>query len=199
MREAPGKIGIVFYLSLHPITVYQFLFMPTSAPDIVTPETLMECGAVFSSDRKYRYRLWRIWDASLPAVFFVMLNPSRADEYSDDPTLRRVVGFARSWGYGGIYVGNLFPLVSPNPEDLLKASRPRGRNNGQHLIAMLQQSELLICAWGNAPVLKALPAWKIYEFFKRRPAFCLGLNMGGTPRHPLYLRSEVTPIPFSTD
>jgi hypothetical protein len=173
--------------------------MSSSGQHIGTHGNHSVSGAVFSGDRKYRYRLWRIWDASLPAVLFVMLNPSQADEHRDDPTLRRIMGFARNWGYGGVYVGNLFPLVSPYPSDLLKASRPRGRKNEQHLIAMLQQTELLICAWGNASVLKALPYRKGSAVLRQRPAFCLGLNKGGTPRHPLYLRSDAKPIPFSPD
>lgn len=170
--------------------------MPICNAISTTAGTLMERGAVFSRDRKYRYRLWRIWDASLPSVLFVMLNPSHADERRDDPTLRRVMGFAREWGYGGVYVGNLFTLVSPYPSDLLKASRPRGRKNEEHLSTMLGQTELLVCAWGNATILNALPNWKSSVVCRNAPACCLGLNRNGTPRHPLYLRSGQRPQPF---
>ena len=78
----------------------------------------MRKGAIISKDKKHRYRLWRIWDDSLPKALFIMLNPSTADVMLDDPTIRRCIGFAKSWGYGGIYVGNIFSLRSSNPKDL---------------------------------------------------------------------------------
>ena len=38
-------------------------------------------------DGNYRYLLGRKWDANLPQVTFVMLNPSTADHQQDDRTL----------------------------------------------------------------------------------------------------------------
>jgi hypothetical protein len=37
-------------------------------------------GAEFSTDRKYRYALWRKWDAINPLAMFIGLNPSTANE-----------------------------------------------------------------------------------------------------------------------
>ena len=59
-------------------------------------------GAQLSQCRRFRYRLWRVWDGALPSVLFIMLNPSIADECDDDPTIRRCIGFAKAWGFGGI-------------------------------------------------------------------------------------------------
>ena len=67
-----------------------------------------ESGAEFSPDRKYRYALWRIWDKSNPLIMFIGLNPSKANELKDDPTIRRVRRFAFDWGYGGVYMINYF-------------------------------------------------------------------------------------------
>ena len=39
----------------------------------------------FSEDRRYRYWLTRRWGSG-PALMFVSLNPSDADEHHDDPT-----------------------------------------------------------------------------------------------------------------
>lgn len=44
--------------------------------------------ATFSPCRVYRYALWRRWGSGQYAMF-IGLNPSTADEYSDDPTIRR--------------------------------------------------------------------------------------------------------------
>ena len=44
----------------------------------------MEKSAILSTDRKYRYVLTRIWDETKPTVVFIGLNPSIADEETDD-------------------------------------------------------------------------------------------------------------------
>lgn len=50
---------------------------------------MLDSGATISECGKYRYRLWRVWDESLPTCCFVMLNPSKADATEDDPTIRQ--------------------------------------------------------------------------------------------------------------
>lgn len=50
---------------------------------------------------------------------FIMLTPSTADADTDDPTIRRCIGFAKSSGFGGLYVGNLFAYRSTQPIDYL--------------------------------------------------------------------------------
>ena len=65
-------------------------------------------GAIFSTRRKFRYALWRVWGDRENLVLFICLNPSTADETENDPTLNRCIGFAKSFGYGGLLLGNLF-------------------------------------------------------------------------------------------
>ena len=80
----------------------------------------MDSGACFDSTGAYRYRLWREWDVSKPSVTFVMLNPSTAGAKDDDPTIRRCLSFARSWGFGRLEVVNLCAY---------RATSPKGRWN----------------------------------------------------------------------
>ena len=82
-------------------------------------ESTIKRHALLSKDKKYRYSLKRIWDKDKPKVLFIMLNPSLADNYKDDPTIRRLIKFAKLYGYGGFYVGNLFSYITPYPSELL--------------------------------------------------------------------------------
>ena len=72
---------------------------------------LLKSDAIFSPDRIHRYGLWRIWDDALPKVLFIGLNPSTADELKNDPTIRRCIGYAKDWGYGGYIMGNIYCFV----------------------------------------------------------------------------------------
>ena len=59
-------------------------------------------SATISKDGLYRYSLERVWDPSKPTALFICLNPSTADAEIDDPTVRKMVGFAKRFGYGRI-------------------------------------------------------------------------------------------------
>lgn len=52
-------------------------------------------NAILSVDRKYRYILSRTWDETKPTVVFIGLNPSTADEETDDPTIRKCINYAK--------------------------------------------------------------------------------------------------------
>lgn len=149
-------------------------------------------GAIFSPCQKYRYRLWRIWDNEKPKVFFIMLNPSKANVFSDDPTIRRCKQFAYSWGYGGIYVGNLFSFISTDPKLLMEVTDPTGPENMYHLNAMKSKTEITICAWGNKQ------GWPSFISNITKNPYVLELAKDGTPKHPLYLRSNLRPKKYFT-
>ncbi|MFG0274726.1 MAG: DUF1643 domain-containing protein, partial [Phycisphaerales bacterium] len=85
-------------------------------------------SARFDASRRYRYSLRRRWGAGAPCCF-VMLNPSAADESYDDPTIRRCLGFARSWGYPALEVVNLFAWRTHEPRRLLETADPVGPGN----------------------------------------------------------------------
>ena len=106
-------------------------------------------GAVFSDDMVYRYRLWRTWDPELPAVCFIMCNPSTADHEQDDPTIRRCLDFAKQWGYGRLLVGNLFALRATDPQKLRQHPEPTGGpDNDDTIMAMHEEANFTVAAWG---------------------------------------------------
>jgi hypothetical protein len=124
---------------------------------------------------------------------FVGLNPSTADEIQDDPTARKCMRFAESWGYGGIILANLFAYRATHPKKLKVVSDPVGPDNDHWLIKLAKKAEIIVAAWGA------------YGGFMGRDSvvldllgevYCLGLTKERRPRHPLYLRSDCRPVPF---
>lgn len=153
-------------------------------------------GAVISDCGKYRYQLWRIWDDSKPKVLFLMLNPSTADSEQNDPTIIRCINFAKSWEYGGLYVGNLFAYRSTDPKGLLKPFDPVGKHNDYHITIMSEKCEIAVCAWGNFDIVKNMRADHNPIYHVKVPLYYLELSVNGTPKHPLYLKSNLKPIKY---
>ena len=77
-------------------------------------------SAEFSECRLYRYSLRIAWDPALPLASFIGLNPSTADEWQDDPTVRRCRIFAESWNCGGLLMLNAFAFRATLPADMKK-------------------------------------------------------------------------------
>lgn len=154
-------------------------------------------GAEFSTCRSYRYRLRYSLTggdvAATPerAVLFVMLNPSTADELEPDPTVRRCMGFARSWGATDLLVANLFALRSTDPAALKSHPNPIGPLNDA-VFSDLPRSCTIIAAWGAHPMAKDR-AKRVVELIGR-PLFALGVTKDGHPRHPLYMPAKSCPL-----
>jgi hypothetical protein len=79
-----------------------------------------------------------------------MLNPSIADARRNDPTIRRCIGFARHWGFGGIDVVNLFAYRATRAQELFRASDPVGPRNARFLRSAIGRAPLVVLAWGLA-------------------------------------------------
>ena len=150
-------------------------------------------GAIFSEDRKYRYLLWRTTGVGKGAVTFVGLNPSTADERVNDPTIRRCLGFARSWGYQKVYVANIFAYRTAYPTLLMKTAEPIGELNDNWILSASKESSLVVVAWGN--VGQWLGRAESVLKFINKPR-CLGITKLGAPRHPLYVSKDVSPLPY---
>jgi hypothetical protein len=149
--------------------------------------------AVFSPDRRYRYALWRIWDDRKPVCMFIGLNPSTANEIKDDPTTTRCAAFARSWGYGGHCMGNLFAYCSRDPH-ALRNGDPIGPENDAWLAYLAAYSAIVVACWGQI--------WKDEDGRKEAviklvpDIYCLGTTKTGQPKHPLFLPGNTKPLPF---
>ncbi|MDP4681874.1 MAG: DUF1643 domain-containing protein, partial [Cyanobium sp. MAG_137] len=154
--------------------------------------------AAFSPCGLYRWWLERLWQPAAPRLIFIGLNPSRAGGQRDDPTLRRLVGFAQHWGFGSLEVVNLFARVSPSPAVLRRAADPVGAEADvwmQQRLAANPQA-LVWLGWGNQG------AWRgrdqaVLALLQGRGLWALGLTAAGQPRHPLYVASDVALQPLT--
>ena len=156
-------------------------------------------GADLSDCGRYRYRLWRDLGNSKRRVCFLMLNASTAGALTNDPTVRRCIGFTRSFGHGWLDVANLFPLRSPHPEDVWshEFSAEVLDRNAAAILRAASGAELVVAAWGT---------WSTSVFEKQRDAvvelvrsagvelYCVGKTADGSPCHPLYVPSDRLPV-----
>jgi len=156
----------------------------------------MRRSAEISLCLKYRYSLAREWAAGTRCLF-VMLNPSTADAFADDPTIRRCIGFARAWGHGALEVVNLFALRSTDPAALRTAADPVGPNNDAILLEAARRADLVVAAWGKDPMARARAARVTALVTRHHAMHCLVKNADGSPKHPLYVAADTALVPFA--
>jgi hypothetical protein len=156
-------------------------------------------AAVFSGGREHRYLLSRTWEPTRPTVVFVMLNPSTADAFALDPTVRRCAGFSQSWGAGSLIVANIFALRSTNPTALYAHPDPVGPLNDEALAALPGVSRTLVAAWGNHGALNGRgEAVRRVLNGEGLPALvCFGVTKKKFPRHPLFVPGVTVPVPYA--
>lgn len=149
--------------------------------------------AEFSECGTYRYVLTRQLSTPLrwvrPALF-IMLNPSTADAVNNDPTIRRCISFAEREACTTLTVVNLFALRATDPKELKKHADPVGPLNDKFIEAQITKHRMggiIVAAWGAHPMAKERADW----FFRNYSGIkCLGTTNNGSPRHPLYVKSQ---------
>lgn len=126
---------------------------------------------------------------------WIMLNPSRADEVRDDPTIRRCTGFARQWGFGSMVVVNLFAFCTADPAELRRVDDPVGPGNDDAIRAGASRADIVVAAWGRHGALRGRDA-DVTKMVQGHDVRALGRNLDGSPTHPLYVRADTSPEPF---
>jgi hypothetical protein len=151
-------------------------------------------GADFSPCRKYRYKLWRVWDSSKPICLFILLNPSTADEVENDPTVERCERRARQMSFGGLTVCNVFAFRATSP-DIMKAQKdPIGLKNDSTIADEAARAGMVICGWGeNGQHISRSKAVLAVLHRAEVPLHYLRLNKSGEPQHPLYISYRQQP------
>ncbi|GAA6180373.1 DUF1643 domain-containing protein [Shimia sp. NS0008-38b] len=145
-------------------------------------------SAIYSECETYRYALTRIWDTAKPRILFIMLNPSKATEQQNDPTIERCERRARALGYGGFRAVNIFALRETDPKKMRRDTAPTGADNDAVVAESCLWADTIIAAWGAH-------GDHLDRGFQMRDVLrdtgevihCLGLTKAGHPRHPLYI------------
>ena len=132
------------------------------------------CSWDESPDRRYRYWLEATLEAhreqaGAGVCLFLMLNPNQADHDRSDATIDRCKCLAREWGYGTLWVCNLFPVRGGNwnklPQDRMGPYCPEDGFNGcalcrsdahdglhvndRHIMEAASRANRIVCAWGG--------------------------------------------------
>ncbi len=159
---------------------------------------------IFSADGLHRFQLWREWSDDLflnrtkeGFVQFIGLNPSTADDKTDDPTIRRCKDFTKRWGYNSMCMTNLFTFITPYPKNLPDIEDGVKIRSRQIVFEIATEAKIVICCWGKFVCAK-FQARLILTHLKEKgvQAFHLGLNDDGSPKHPLYLKADTQPQPY---
>ncbi len=161
------------------------LFAPTAGND-----------AIHNEDRTRRYALFRRWSPG-PRVLWVLLNPSKADEKHNDPTLRRCIAYTQAWGFGGLVVVNAFSIKATDPKDMKASSNPGDDQESDSYILkyadeVIAEGGIILCGMG-APASHRGRGRAVVDMLKHHPLHYLILTDGGYPGHPLYLSGNLTP------
>jgi hypothetical protein len=152
----------------------------------------MQKSATISKCYRYRYRLIRVWDDIYPYLICILHNPSTADANTDDATIRRLIGFARRFGHGGIVVYNLCAYRATDPKQLGIVPDPFGPDNDRHLSSLSDRT--VLCAWGNTTW--TVQEKRVIKMLRDRGCLlmCLGMTKQGHPKHPVRLPYDAVPM-----
>ena len=182
--------------------------MSQNTHDFKTVDAFMVADARMSDDNLHRLWLSRVWDPELPLVHFIAMNASTADARRDDPSVRRMMGFAQDWVYGGFILTNVCSLRTQHPRIMLAAVRcgayawQQHQENLEVIEAQIACTAIDVIAWGadGAKIRfgeKALFDDVIALLAKHdRVPHALGVTMSGQPRHPLYVKRGVALAPI---
>ncbi len=176
-----------------------------------------QCFGVWDEETgAHRYHYVRVWDAKLPRVLYVMLNPSKGTVQKPDPTMRQCVHFAQAQGFGGVEIVSLYGFMAPKPPELKRVARADlaraiGPRNDSHVRDAMRRFAATITgerAQGK-PESRVVLAWGAHASHTvghaERVRFvrglceenvaivaqCLGQTKDGSPIHPLMLPHDL--------
>lgn len=101
------------------------------------------------------------------------------------------MNFAKSWGYGGVCMSNLFAYRATAPSDMKTQADPVGADNDAWLIKLAEEAGIVVAAWGNDGNFLNRSS-EVREMIPN--LHYLKMNKSGEPAHPLYLKADLKPV-----
>lgn len=164
-------------------------------------------SAVFSSCGTFRLRLDRVIDMlGGPTVGFCLHNPSTAGVEIEDPTSRRGIGYATAWHASRLIYVNPWAGCATKPAALWSMADPVGPDCDRHILeaaaACAASGGFMVAAWGRVSPpgrMREAAAARLRDVEALiRSTGCsvraLGVNLDGSPKHPLYVRADARPL-----
>lgn len=126
----------------------------------------------------------------------MLLNPSIADDGSDDPTTRKLHHLSAANGAGSYVLVNLFAAVDTHQGGLHRdeAVGDPAERNDRSVSAALRHSDRVVIGWGAG---SGRPPWSaqraqalrrrvqaIWPMLAEHELWCVGQTRTGSPRHP---------------
>lgn len=148
----------------------------------------------------HRLLLERRWIGGVGTANWIMLNPSTADDFKDDPTIRKCIGFSKRWGFAGLVVTNLFTLRATKPKDMKDCAkvdwaRAVGLADGE-LIKQASLADIVVAAWGTHGAFMGRAEDVMNRVLPTQEMHCIGLTKDGLPVHPLMASYTEAPTRF---
>ena len=149
------------------------------------------------------YRYWLQWDwTDEPAprtLVAGMMNPSSASHLNGDGTVCWVHRWGVRAGFGRLVVVNASAYRCRDQARLAEVDDPGGPENGAWIRRAAVMADLIVVGYGK-PKVKAVrghgPAMVAALSSAGKPVHAWALSLDGTPKHPLYLRGDVTATPL---
>ena len=123
-----------------------------------------------------------------------MLNPSKATERQNAPTVARCERRARALGYGAFCVTNIFAWRETDPFAMRRVGEPIGAQNDAVILEKAAWADCTLAAWGTHGAHKRRgPVVETLLRSSGATPYHLGLTKDGHPRHPLYVAYAQVP------
>ena len=164
-------------------------------------------SAIFSRCGFYRLRLDRVIDMlGGPTIGWCPHNPSTAGSENEDPSCRRMIDFTTRWGGSRMVLVNPWAGRATKPADLWQMADPIGPDNDRHIaeaaVECVASGGFMMAAWGavSPPAALRVTVQTRLAHVEAliRSTGCelraLGINAGGSPKHPLYVRADALPL-----
>lgn len=164
-------------------------------PSVLELESTIYNKAIFSQDKKYRYKLTTTWDENKKKATIIMLNPSKASELKSDKTVMNVTNFLIDTNeYGSLSIVNLFAYISTDPTQLFHRNKELEEVNDKYILQAVEKSDLIIIAWGSYIKDHVKRKRKVEEMLKsyKYKIKCFKDDKGKKPRHPRDLTDKWT-------